>query len=67
MATLRLTMALDHKAKRGDTEHGRYSYRCDGRWFLVKYGPKYRNIYEVTDFSSEEEAVLLKLERPQEE
>lgn len=61
MARLQLEMALDF-VERKEVENGQYTYRHNGKWYLVKYGPKYHNVYLVTEFSPEELARMERME-----
>lgn len=43
-------MHLDGDFRRESSDHTQHSYRVEGKWFVVRRGPRYRNVYEVTAF-----------------
>ena len=53
----KLEMAMDF-AKRKDVPHEVFSVNTMGKWRVVKRGPKYCNIYTVTECDAEGERWL---------
>jgi hypothetical protein len=62
MARVRLLIEMDMQSRDGDT-YGRYFYRRDGEWFLVLHGPGYESLYEVIEYTPEEEGRMKEEER----
>lgn len=48
----RLVSALDF-ARDPTQPHEAYSYCVEGRWYVVRSGPTYLNIYEATEHDTE--------------
>lgn len=66
MARGQLVLALRLAAGAKDKKHGQASYRKDGQWYLIRYGPTYRNVYRLTDVTPEESEQLQAMEKPHE-
>lgn len=67
MARRRLTMALDFTAEKGATEHGRFSYRHNGNWYVVSWGPTYSNTYQITDLTADDVKALERMEKKEDD
>lgn len=57
-----LVQALDWRKKKGEV-HGQYSYLDGDRWFVVKYGPGYHNLFRVTGHDDVGLEMLRSIER----
>jgi hypothetical protein len=59
MIKARGTMFLDGDFKKAHPTPGVHSYRDeDGKWSVTKFGPRYVNVYEVTEFDADGERWL---------
>ena len=69
MARMQLVTALDFAARKpakGEDGYGRYTYRRGDNWYLVSFGPKYSNTYQITEATEAEWAKIQSLERAEE-
>jgi hypothetical protein len=61
-------MHLDGNFKKDHPEHTVHSRRDEkGTWFVTRAGPRYLNVYEVTEFDDVGLEQLQKMEAPAEE
>lgn len=65
MVKMFLKMAMDFRARK-NVQRGRYTYQHQGKWWLCSYGPKYTNIFEITEYTEEDLVLMRQMEKKDE-
>lgn len=52
---------MDFAARKG-VKHEKYAYRVQGQWYVCHTGPKYTNVYRVTECDADGLALLERIE-----